>query len=152
MYGLCRHQASLTGRPLVWHCTLYNTVELIMGSLKTIDQNLHSRTRDINFFSSCSFSLSKPEHLQYPQCNLDTKCHRLRLSVRLHAASSGATKGFVLLFHICGSTSQTHFNVQNCWSYPLTSISVVASEFNWIYDRYYICYIHMSLRGNWQCL
>ena len=34
----------------------------------------------------------------YPQCNLSTEWHHWRQFIRLHAASSGATEGFMLLF------------------------------------------------------
>ena len=45
--------------------------------------------------------------LHYPQCNLATEKHHWKQFIRLHAASSGATKGFILLF------SHVHWSFQD---------------------------------------
>ena len=53
-------------------------------------------------------------HLHYPQCNLATEWHDSRQIIRLKAASSGATKGFIRLFYACSlnsnKNSQTHLH------------------------------------------
>ena len=56
----------------------------------------------------CSIRLDlffKTWWLHYPKCNSATEWNHWRIIIRLHAASSGATKGFILL---C-SHMQTHF-------------------------------------------
>ena len=42
--------------------------------------------------------------LHYQQCNVTSEWHHQRQFIRLHAASSGATKDFIILFHICSRT------------------------------------------------
>ena len=50
------------------------------------------------------FLLFKTWCLHYPQCSLATKWHHWRQFIRLHAASSGDSRRFILLFHICSGT------------------------------------------------
>ena len=53
--------------------------------------------------------------LNDPQCNFAAECH-WRQFIGLKAASSRATKGFMLLFHTCSRTPQdlqTHINVSS---------------------------------------
>ena len=87
-----------------------NTVGFVMDSLKTNVHILYSRTREIPFLFHTFILYFNTRHLRYPQCNWDTKWHHWRQSVRLHAASSGTTKGFILLncfYHICSHTKHT---------------------------------------------
>ena len=49
--------------------------------------------------------------LHYPRCNCTTEWHHWKQLIRLHAASSGATKGLKLLFHLLPQHLLTHFYV-----------------------------------------
>ena len=76
----------------------YKTVGVIMDDSDTNDKDQHSKTGDVTVFIPhiLSFFL-KTWCLRYPQ---STECHHCRQSIRLHAASSGATEGFNYFFSV----------------------------------------------------
>lgn len=89
---------SLKGNSILhtaWALLSYNTVALIIDTLKTNDQNWHRRSRDTAFF--ILFHL-KTSRLFYPQCNLAIEWHNWWQFIRLYAASSGATNLVELTF------------------------------------------------------
>lgn len=68
--------------------------------------------------------LFKTECLHYPQCNFKPlRGHHWKEFIRLHAAASQATKGFILLLH---SSTPNDFNVQKWRRYPLIAFTVNA--------------------------
>ena len=65
-----------------------------LHSYNTDDKNQYSVIRDITFPFHPFFLLLYITHNA-------TEWHQWRQDIRLHAASSGATKGFTLFSHIC---------------------------------------------------
>ena len=78
-----------------------------------------------SFLFHTFLSLCKPWLLHYPQCNLATEWHHWRRSVRLHPASSAATKRLCTTIFTYGVTlpkiCKTHFKVlkKKRWCFPL---------------------------------
>ena len=78
--------------------------------------NQDSRIRDIFrcFCTACFCLPLKIWWLHYPQCNLATGWHHWRHVIRLHAASSGATKGKVnesyIMLLSCAKVVELSFN------------------------------------------
>ena len=86
-----------------------------------IDLNWCSRTRGISF----SAFLFKTWRLHYPQCNLQF--------IRLHAASYGAIKGFILFFFLSHMQQHSPRHVNTHWcgktvNHPLISRSILSER------------------------
>ena len=76
---------------LLCHMTLLNV-------LKANDPINTAKTEILPFLFHILFFLFKTWCLHYPQCNLTTEWHHWRQLIWICAVSSGATKGFILLF------------------------------------------------------